>query len=557
MQKPELSLEEIASWLKCQSESTDFKSKISELLFDLCSLRSIPGADVAEAALEENAVFDRLIKMIQNEALPGRIEKRTIDESIADDRRYTKPYYTADEKPYRNRSNLIHIYEPENGVISGPSLALNAHIDTVAPYFTPYIKEGELYGRGACDDKGCCTAILGASILLEKLRKFCGIAPAGRIVSMFVIDEESGGNGSLALAADTQLATLYDTIIIAESTQDQIHVSNRGAVWYKVDLGLETPETTAFALSIVRAFEKMGKSLRRESEHPQFPLKPVQTCHGVLGKFGEHPSRICGFIEFLINSEHLDFVKIKQLAERGLNHYIAEYGDRTKIIDPFTNKPKIDKHFDIIQQDNSIVLRVYGTTGHMGSSLENDNAITKAAFIVPEIQKSELKPCIRLTKTTNGSFLLEGGQGFLPSHTIEQIKSRMGEVLETLYMKRKANDGYHGSMPILSFDKLHNEAFARDPNSMEALKAIEAAGLLGINITLPLSGFPASCDARLFASFHPGKQVFTSGPGSLQFAHADNEHIDMSELFRSSAFYALYALSITRTLGNDDAEKSS
>jgi hypothetical protein len=91
MQKSELSLEEIASWLTCESKSTDFTSKISDLLFDLCSLRSIPGADVAEAALEENAVFDRLIKMIQSEALPGRIEKRAIDEGIADDRRYTKP----------------------------------------------------------------------------------------------------------------------------------------------------------------------------------------------------------------------------------------------------------------------------------------------------------------------------------------------------------------------------------------------------------------------------------------------------------------------------------
>jgi acetylornithine deacetylase/succinyl-diaminopimelate desuccinylase-like protein len=428
---------------------------------------------------------------------------------------------------------------------------LNAHIDTVAPYFTPYIKEEKLYGRGACDDKGCCAAILGASILLEKLRKAYGIAPLGRIVWMYVIDEESGGNGSLALAADAELTTLYDTIIIAESTQDQIHTSNRGAVWYKIDLGLETPESTSFALKIVRAFEKAGRSLRSESEHPQFPLKPVQTCHGILGKFGEHPSRICGSIEFSISSENLDFAGIAKLAEKGLANYIHEYGDRAKIIDPFTKKPKIDKHFDLFQQNGKIILKVYGNTGHMGSSLENDNAITKAAFIVPEIQKSNSKPCIRLAQTVNGPFVLEGGQGFLPSHTIEQITSRMGMALEILYEEETTRNGYQGSVPVLSFNKLHNEAFARDPNSPEALKAIEAARMVGIHIKLPLSGFPASCDARLFASFHQDKQVFTSGPGSLRFAHSDNEHIDMTELVRSCAFYALYALSITRMIGRD------
>jgi acetylornithine deacetylase/succinyl-diaminopimelate desuccinylase-like protein len=544
-QKSKQSLDEIAAWLRRESEIADFKSELTTLLFELCALRSIPGETVAEAAREEDAVFEKLIKTIQSKALPGRIEKLPIDERIANDWRYTKPYYTSDERPYRGRNNLIHVYEPKDGGTPGPSLALNAHVDTVAPYFKPYIKDGELYGRGACDDKGCCVAILGASILLEKLRKAFAVAPRGRIVSMYAIDEESGGNGSLALAADTGLATLYDTIIVAEATQCQIHVSNRGAVWYKVELGSETPETTAFALKIVRAFEKAGRSLRNESEHPQFPTKPVQTCHGILGKYGEHPSRICGYIEFSISGEKLDPVMITKLVEKGLANYIAEYTDRTKVIDPLTKKPKLEKHYDVLQQGDSISLKVYGNTGHMGSSLENDNAITKASFIVPEIQASDIKTRISLGRTESGPFLLEGGQGFLPSHTIEQIKSRMGEALTVLYKEEKSRNGYRGSAPVLSFDKLHNEAFARDPDSAEALNAIKAAQLAGIDVALPLTGFPVSCDARLFASLHKDKQVFTAGPGFIRFAHADNENINMAELARSSAFYALYALLIT------------
>jgi acetylornithine deacetylase/succinyl-diaminopimelate desuccinylase-like protein len=542
---------EIAAWLGRESEAPEFKSRLADLLSELCSLRSIPGENVAEAAREEAAVFDRLMQAIRSEALPGRIEKLAIDEGISKDRRYTKPYYTSDERPYLNRSNLIHIYEPEAGDISGSALALNAHIDTVAPYFEPYLKEQELFGRGACDDKGCCVAILGASILLERLRKSLGVTPRNRIVSMYVIDEESGGNGSLALAADARLSTLYDTIVVAESTQGQIHVSNRGAVWYKVELGTETPGATAFALKVVRAFEREGRLLRSESDHPQFPSRPVQTCHGVLGAYGEHPSRICGCVEFSIAGDTRDFAGIRERAERGLAGFIAEYGDRTKAIDPFTKLPKIAKHYELSRQGGRFLLKVYGNAGHMGSSLENDNAITKAAFIVPEIQGPGVEPQVSLARTGNGPFVLEGGQGFLPSHSIEQVQSRMGKALADLYEDEVGLHGYEGPAPILSFDKLHNEAFARDPGSIAAMKAVEAARLTGIRIELPLSGFPVSCDARLFASFHEDKQVLTVGPGSIRFAHADNEHIGLAELAQGCAFFALYALSLTGALGPD------
>ena len=544
-QKSKGGFEDLASWLKRESEIPGFQSELADLLFELCGLRSIPGESVAEAAREEEAVFATLIKTIQGKALPGRIEKPLIDEEISKDWRYTKPYYTKDGAPYRGRSNLLHIYEPSDGEVAGPSLALNAHIDTVAPFFKPYMQEGELFGRGACDDKGCCVAILGASMLLEKLRKSSGIAPRGRIVSMYAIDEESGGNGSLALASDAGISALYDTIIVAESTQGQIHASNRGAVWYKVELGPETAEATAFALKIVRTFEKVGRSLRNESEHPQFPSKPVQTCHGILGRYGEHPSRICGYIEFSIRGEKLDLEAVARSAEAGLSNYISEYSDRTKIIDPVTKRPKIEKHYDLLREGDKILLKVYGNTGHMGSSLENDNAITKASFIVPEIQRAGVDSRIRLAQAESGLFILEGGQGFLPSHSIEQIKSRMGEALALLYEEEKSTEGYQGPSPILSFDKLHNEAFARDPDSEEAMKAIKAAQAVGINVDLPLKGFPVSCDARLFASLHKDKQVFTAGPGFIRFAHADNEHINIAELARSSAFYALYALSLT------------
>lgn len=539
----------LVSWLLEESRKPDFSSFISGLLFDLCALPSVPSGDIDRTAAEENAVFDRLAKALASNALHGRVEMRPMDESIAADPRYTKPYYTDDPRPYRGRSNMVHVFEPERGRYdghAGPSLALNAHIDTVAPFFPPVFRGESLYARGACDDKGCCVAIAGASVLLERLRKALGIAPRGRVVSMYVIEEETGGNGSLSLAMDKEISALWDSIVVAESTEGQIHPANRGAVWYKAELGEESMDSTLFALRLVRAFESSGRALREGCSHPLFPTKPMHTCHGILGAYGEHPSRICGRVEFTIRLGAADRDAVARAAEKGLAGYISVYGDRTKEIDPVSGKPKIDRHYELSPQDGGFLLRVFGTTGHMGASLENDNAITKASYLVPEIAAAGSME-ISLAKSGSGPLILEGGQGFLPTHEIGEIEAMMKKAAEEAYAKARTESAYRGPAPRLTFDKLHNDAFARDSGSVEMLKAIEAARLAGIGIRMPLSGFSASCDARLFAHFHRDRQVLTAGPGSIRFAHADDEHIDLPELGRSCAFFAMYILLFTGT----------
>jgi acetylornithine deacetylase/succinyl-diaminopimelate desuccinylase-like protein len=184
----------------------------------------------------------------------------------------------------------------------------------------------------------------------------------------------------------------------------------------------------------------------------------------------------------------------------------------------------------------------------MGSSQENDNAIAKAAYIIPEVQHCDMEPLIGLGQKGSRSLILEGGQGFLPDHGMDQVKSIMERALSTTYKEETLKNGYRGPFPELSFDKLHNESFSRDTDSIEAITAVEAAQMSGIAVTLPLTGFPVSCDARLFANIHPGKQVLTVGPGSIRYAHADDENINIAELVRSSAFYALYILSLTGAL---------
>jgi len=63
-----------------------------------------------------------------------------------------------------------------------------------------------------------------------------------------------------------------------------------------------------------------------------------------------------------------------------------------------------------------------------------------------------------------------------------------------------------------------------------------------------ITGWDASCDARLFAGEYPYLPVITSGPGELQFAHADNEQLYLPDLYNSIAFTALFLLRETGSL---------
>ena len=173
-------------------------------------------------------------------------------------------------------------------------------IDVVKPYIAPRREAGTLFGRGSCDDKGPVVAIMAALKLVGEYLKGTGTTLANDLTCMIVIDEEMGGNGSLSLACDRELKKRYDSLMVLECCGSKIHPGNRGALWYKVEAtspqnGLNLFEASAF---VIEEMEKEGRAIRAESDHELFPHRPVQTCHGVIGGYGEHPSRINGRVDF-------------------------------------------------------------------------------------------------------------------------------------------------------------------------------------------------------------------------------------------------------------------
>ncbi len=569
------------------TESQDFHDYLGDLVFELCEIDTTPQSDVAAMRDRENAVFSVIERELRDFRFPGAyIERRALNPKIEEHPAFTPLYYTrtperpegrSPEEAFADRHNLLFILAGGNGG-EGQSLALNAHIDVVAPFFSPRLEAGSVYGRGACDDKGQVVAIIAALKVLSQLLEELNLSLKRNLVCMFVVEEETGGNGSLSLAIDRDLKRFYDSMLVFETAQNGIYPANRGAVWYQIELdcgGRSDNDSKInlleMACSIVDQLEIEGRAIKAESRHPLFPERPVQTCHGIIGPFGEHPSRICGEVQFEIHWDKIpdDSMQslIADILDSALHSYRSLYGDKTKAIDPETGNRKVDRHYDLQVTGTKSIVSVHGATGHMGSILENDGAITKMTYLVRGLVASRSKieylgysfELALAGHEDSGHLDMEGGQGFVPTHNIKEIMQRLElAVLRGVrgYLSLTDRQDEASSLARTSFDKLHNNAFAGSPDSQTVSCAIEAAKACGMWEEQELRGLPVSCDARLFADEYPEMPVLTSGPGHLTYAHSDEEHIDLEELRKSVAFLCLFILRLTETISSEDLKSA-
>lgn len=571
-------IKKIHAKIQAAARAPGFQKRLQQLLLELCRVDTTPKADVARLLETEERCFQILERELATLNFTGaRGERRPIDPAIQHHPHYSLLHFTktagrpqglSPETAYAGRSNLIYVAPGTgNENAGGMSVALNAHVDVVAPYFPPRIKNGIIFGRGACDDKGPLVAMVAALKVISEVLAADGLTLNRNIVAMFVVEEETGGNGSLSLAMDRELKALYDTVLIGEPTSLKIHPANRGAVWYRAELkppaGISAFEMSAF---VIAELEQEGSALRAESRHELFPLRPVQTCHGILGPFGEHPSRICGEVSFQIIFSRSPGAAVESLVrdclENGLAAYLGLYGDKSKVIDPPTGQPMVARHYDLRGTARGFTVAVHGATGHMGAIRERDGAITKTAHLIRSLIFSKarltaLAGAMRLELAGNSpskNLVLEGGQGFLPTHTINEVMERLRSAAERgaeSYLRRcgskKAAPGGAEAVTV-TYEKLHNAAFDGDPDSPVMQQALAAAKICGLEKSEPVTGWTVSCDARLFATEYPGMPVLTFGPGELARAHSDQEQINLADITKAVEFLVVFLLRQTGTL---------
>ena len=151
-------------------------------------------------------------------------------------------YFPADGRPEHTRTHpRINVVGLRRGRAPRPSVHLNGHLDvvpagsgwTVDP-FDGTVRDGRVYGRGACDMKaGIAAAVFAA----EAIRR-ADVDLAGSVEISGTVDEESGGfAGAAWLAERGRLSSARtDYVIIPEPLNvDRICLGHRGVYWFEIE----------------------------------------------------------------------------------------------------------------------------------------------------------------------------------------------------------------------------------------------------------------------------------------------------------------------------------
>lgn len=180
-----------------------------------------------------------------------------------------------------DRSHALAVLARLPGSGSGPTLALLGHTDVVPPGdlsawssdpFTPVVRDGCVYGRGAADMKA---GLIAAWFALRMLRQ-AHITLLGDVVLAAVSGEEDGGLGTYALldALPTRYPDLHiDACVIPEPTDLDIVPANGGALTFRLVIrgaathasrrseGVSAIEKFTLALSALTELESARNSL--------------------------------------------------------------------------------------------------------------------------------------------------------------------------------------------------------------------------------------------------------------------------------------------------------
>jgi len=135
----------------------------------------------------------------------------------------------------------INVIARREGKRKGPCVHFNSHIDvvqtgagwTVDP-FGGEVKDGKVYGRGACDMKGG----LAASVVAVEALLDSGFDLPGAVEISGTVDEESGGYGGVAYLAERGWFSQprVDHVIIPEPLNvDRVCIGHRGVWWAEIE----------------------------------------------------------------------------------------------------------------------------------------------------------------------------------------------------------------------------------------------------------------------------------------------------------------------------------
>jgi succinyl-diaminopimelate desuccinylase len=193
-------------------------------------------------------------------------------------------------------ADLLPVTEERANVVArlpggdGPSLMLNGHLDTVPAgsmenAFDLSVRDGTVWGRGACDMKGAVAAMVCAMTVMARDEH---TARTGDLLFTGTVGEETGSIGVKALM-EAGVRTTY--AVVGEPTSLRVGIAHKGACFVRIGLDGRgahgsTPDEGVNAISyasrIIRVLEGELRS------------RLVQRSHPLLGSSTVSVGRICG-----------------------------------------------------------------------------------------------------------------------------------------------------------------------------------------------------------------------------------------------------------------------
>lgn len=203
-------------------------------------------------------------------------------------------------------------------------------------------------------------------------------------------------------------------------------------------------------------------------------------------------------------------------------------------------------------------VRVEGKQAHLGRKRYGVNAIEKAARVIdafvayedrliaegkgyPLFEAFEYPGQVNVGIIKGGDFFsivpdlvtMEGGVGFLPNRSMEQVQAELGEVI------RQIDDPWIKDHTQISFHGLKNDPYEM-PQGHPLTEALRAS-LKAFGRNPKIGGMMATCDSRYYYNQGGLPTVICGGMNNNQ-AHAKGEYAEIPDVLDTTAEYAAFFL---------------
>jgi succinyl-diaminopimelate desuccinylase len=295
------------------------------------------------------------------------------------------------------------------GTTDGPHLVLNGHMDTVpiddedlwmVEPFSATVRDGYLYGRGACDMKaGLAVQIAVAHFLAGRVARM-----RGSLVLHFAIGEERAEPGTLSLL---EAGYKGDFGIVTEPTELRIAAATRGLAPIQIRLrgqsvhASRARQETNPAWGVKWALEAL-QSYRMDIERRHHPLLAHGSCTPTVIKGGVVPNAVSDFVDIHVDRRLIPGETVDAEVDEVRARLLAARPTGSKILVEVTvahnrfEPAEISPNAPLVRKLVSSMERVTGTAGEVyGAPYSSDvrNLVNDAGIEAVNFGPGDVTEC--------------------------------------------------------------------------------------------------------------------------------------------------------------------